>query len=143
MEKLEKGDNVKLSYTARLENGKVFDTTEKDGPVSVKVGEGKLLKKIDEELLNMSVGEEKEIVLTPQEGFGPVKDTLQQTMSREMIKDANKDPKVGQVVQVEDPNKQMMIGVITNVSEQNIVVDFNHPLAGKTLTYKIKVESKE
>ena len=134
------GQFVKVEYTGMLENGEVFDTTDPElmegatGPIVVILGAGHLLKGVEKALLEMDVGEEREIEIEPEDGFGkrdakkiklyPVK-----AFPKEGIR-----PFPGMRVTIDG-----QLGTIASVTSGRVVVDFNHPLAGRKLRYRLKV----
>ena len=134
----------------KLEDGTVFDTSEKEAaveagiynqmrdykPLTFTVGEGQMIKGFDEGVVGMKVGEEKTLEIPPEEAYGE----YMEEYARELPCDAVEfTPEVGMQLATETGLK----GTITKVSEKNFVVDFNHELAGKTLIFKIKVVSME
>ncbi len=138
------GDTIKVDYLGTTE-GKVFDTSieteaKKAGleprptyePLSFTVGSGQVVPGFDKAPVGMNVGEEKTVVLTPSEAYGEKDPQAVVEVPLSMF-DNSSAPQVG--LQVMSP--QGYPGVITKVEGQNVTVDFNHPLAGKTLTFKI------
>ncbi|ENN96780.1 FKBP-type peptidylprolyl isomerase [Methanocaldococcus villosus KIN24-T80] len=147
---VEKGALIKISYDGYVD-GKLFDTTNEElakkegiynpnivyGPVPIFAGEGMVVKGLDEILLEMDVGEEKEVVLPPEKAFGkrdPAKIKL--VPMREFIKRGIK-PIVGLRVNIDGE-----IGRIVKAEGGRVLVDFNHELAGKEVKYRIKIEEK-
>jgi len=138
------GDSVKVDYLGTTD-GKVFDTSieaeaKKAGleprptyePLPFTVGAGKVVPGFDKAVIGMSVGEEKTAVLKPSEAYGESDPQAVVSVPLSMF-DNSSAPQVG--LQVVSP--QGYPGVITKIEGQNVTVDFNHPLAGKTLTFKI------
>ena len=133
---VEKGDIVKFNSIGRLEDGSVFlDTSESDGPTSVEVGTGKLIKGLDKEILGMTEGEEKQIKITPEEGFGFEDPNLITTIPHEVFQKSNVEPQEGMGLRTSQGECY-----VTKVSDKGVEVDYNHPLAGKNLVFDIKVE---
>lgn len=136
---LNKGDKVKIEYEGKLESGKVFDSSKKhDKPLEFEIGSGKVIKGFEDAVKDMKEGEEKEITLKPEEAYGPYR--------KELIKEAPKDKlpkdrpvKEGAVVVIGLPNGSKIPARITEVGEEKIKLDLNHPLAGKKLKFKIKL----
>ncbi len=138
------GDTVKVDYLGTTE-GKVFDTSiqaeaKKAGlplrpsyePLQFQVGGGQVVPGFDKAVLGMKVGEEKTVVLPPADAYGESDPRAIVEVPRGQF-DNSSEPKVG--LQVMSP--QGYPGVITKIDAQNVTVDFNHELAGKTLTFKI------
>jgi FKBP-type peptidyl-prolyl cis-trans isomerase SlyD len=143
---MQKGDFVRIEYIGRLESGEIFDLTNaelakkekifnqraKYGPAPVIVGAGFLVPGLDKLLLEMKVGEKREAVIKPEEGFGQRNAALVRTVPAKLFKQL---PMPGQLVDFGN-----MRGRVQSVSAGRIRVDFNHPLAGKTLKYEIDVK---
>ncbi|MBI5347194.1 MAG: peptidylprolyl isomerase [Candidatus Aenigmarchaeota archaeon] len=145
---MKKGDFVYISYIGRLESGEIFDLTDEEtakkekilntnmkySPVPVIVGEKFIIPGIDEALLEMKIGDEKELTIEPEKGFGKRDSKLLKVFPKSMFKN---DVKAGMVVDMGG-----MPGRIQSVEAGRVRVDFNNPMAGKVLRYKIKVEKK-
>jgi peptidylprolyl isomerase len=145
--KVANGNIVQVEYTGTFEDGTVFDDSSKHGkPLEFTVGTGQLIKGFDTAVIDMVVGEEKEFTLTPEEAYGQVNDQLFKKIPRDQLP-KEQDPKVGMMLGMQLPTGQQVPVLITEVDEKEVTIDLNHPLAGKTLTFKIKVvdikEAKE
>ena len=146
---IEKGDLVKLSYIGKLENGEIFDTSieeiakenniyspERDyGPISVVAGTGQIIEGLDKALLGMKVGEKKTLRIVPEEAFGERVPELVQKIPIEIFKENEIEPKEGMQV-----NTSYGIARITKIEENEVELDFNHPLAGKTVIFEIEIK---
>ncbi|MFZ2499860.1 MAG: peptidylprolyl isomerase [Methanosarcina sp.] len=148
--KVENGDAVSVDYVGKLEDGTVFDTSVKEAaieagmynemrgykPLTFTVGAGQMIKGFDDGVVGMRVGEEKTLKIPPEEAYGEYREEL----SSEIPVDAvDFTPEVGMQLATETG----MRGIVTKVSENNFVIDFNHELAGKTLIFEVKVVSLE
>ncbi|MBI2583466.1 MAG: peptidylprolyl isomerase [Candidatus Aenigmarchaeota archaeon] len=145
---MKKGDVVKIEYVGRLDSGEIFDLTNEDlakkekifnpkarySPVPVIVGANFILPGLDGELEKMDVNEEKEVVIEPQDAFGKRMPEMIKTLPLKSFKET---PKPGTVVDFGEA-----LGRVQAVSGGRVRVDFNHPLAGKRLHYKIKITGK-
>lgn len=146
---IQKGDFIKLSYTGMLDDGSVFDTTNENlakekkihnprvtyAPVLLIVGRQQILKGLDEALIGMNKGEEKEITIPPEKAFGLLNNDLINVIPFSHFEKQKINPSPGMIVNVNGRD-----GMVRSVGAGRVIVDFNHPLAGKTLRYKIKVE---
>lgn len=133
------GDTVKMDYTGTLEDGSVFDSSSNHGaPLEVEIGSGKIIKGFDEAVVGMEKDEEKEITLQPAEAYGDPKPELIKKVPKEQLP-KEQEPKVGMVLGVGLPNGQQIPARITEVTDTEVTIDLNHPLAGKVLNFKIKV----
>lgn len=142
------GDFVRVSYTAKLEDGKVIDTTDAEiakregifnenaryGDIYVVLGEGHVLRGFEEDMLGKDVGYRGVVVVTPEKGFGEYDPKNKDTFSITRFKEA---PKVGQRVRIGDK-----IGTVERIVGRRVVVDFNHPLAGKKITFEYEIREK-
>jgi FKBP-type peptidyl-prolyl cis-trans isomerase 2 len=146
---IKKRDFVEIEYTGKLkEEDIVFDTTDEEvakknnlhnhgasfGPVIICVGEEQILKGIDKTLEGKDTGKEYETDIVPEDAFGNKNAKLIQLIPTSKFKKQNVQPLPGMQVNIDG-----MVGTIKTVSGGRTLVDFNHPLAGKVLSYKIKV----
>jgi len=145
---MQKGDFVRIDYVGRLESGEIFDLTDVElakkekifnpharyGPAPVIVGAGFLVPGLDKLLLDMKVGEKRDAVIKPEEGFGQRNAAFVRTVPSKLFKQL---PAPGQLVDFGN-----MRGRVQSVSAGRVRVDFNHPLAGKVLKYKLEVKEK-
>lgn len=149
-EKIENGDTISVDYVGKLEDGTVFDTSVKEAaieagiynnmrnyqPLTFTVGAGQMIKGFDDGVVGMRVGDEKTLVIPPEEAYGEYVEELSRELPVEAV---DFTPEIGMQLATENG----LTGIITKVSENNFVVDFNHELAGKTLIFEIKVVSRE
>ncbi len=145
------GDFVEVDYVGRIKDtGKIFDLTKEEiakkenvynpkvsyNPVVLIVGADFIIKGLDETLRDAKVGEKKEVDIPPAKAFGERKDKLIRTIPLGKFKEQKLDPSPGAVVNIGN-----LKGRIVSVSGGRVKVDFNHPLAGKTLEYEIEIKS--
>jgi peptidylprolyl isomerase len=130
---IEKGDTVKFSYVGKIKDGSVFDTS--DAPITSEVGTGKLIDGLDKGMLSMSEGEEKTIEINPEQGYGDEDPGLVSSIPRKAFQENNLEPELG--MRLKTPKGKCYV---SRVSEEDVEVNFNHPLAGKTLVFDVKVE---
>ncbi|NQV91484.1 peptidylprolyl isomerase [Candidatus Woesearchaeota archaeon] len=137
--KVEKGNKVKVEYEGKFDDGSVFDSSKTHGkPLEFIAGQGHVVPGFDNAIVGMDKDEEKEITITPEDGYGPINAELTKEVPRDQLP-KDQDPKVGMMLAVSLPNGQQVPATITNVTEEKVTIDLNHPLAGKTLHFKIKV----
>ncbi|MFX1254545.1 MAG: peptidylprolyl isomerase [Promethearchaeota archaeon] len=136
---IKKGDKVKVHYTGTLEDGTVFDTSEGKEPLEFEAGAGQLIKGFDDAVIGMETGEEKEIKIEPAEAYGDYNPELTQKVPRDSLP---KEPeaKPGMTLLMELPDGKRFPATISEVTDEEVTLDLNHPLAGKTLLFKIKIE---
>ena len=136
---VKKGDKIKVDYVGTLEDGTIFDSTEKQGtPLEFEVGSGQLIKGFDTAVVGMSVGEEKKIILKPADAYGEHNSQLFKEVPREQLP-KDREPEAGMMLAISLPNGARFPARITDVNEKTITLDLNHPLAGKTLKFTITV----
>lgn len=138
MSKVQKGNKVKVHYTGKLSDGQVFDSSEGREPLEFTIGSGMLIQGFETGVVGMEVGDTKTVKITPEEGYGERNDELVAVVPRTNIP-PDVDVSVGQMLQVQQPNNQTVNVVVTDVSDENVTLDANHPLAGKELTFDIEV----
>ena len=134
---VKKGDKVKLHLSGKVKNGKVFAATEGKQPVEFEAGAGQILPGIDEQVIGMEEGEEKEITVPAEKGFGKRKEELVMEASKDVLK--GKKVEVGEKISVETREGRTRSAQVMKIGEDRITLDLNHPLAGKELIFKIKV----
>jgi len=139
MTTVKKGDKIKEEYTGSLEDGTIFDSSEKHGaPLEFQVGSGQLIKGFDEAVLGMKKDEEKEIKLEPKDAYGDHNPKFVKDIPREVLPEGQ-EIQPGMVFMMSLPDGRQMPVRISAVSEENVTVDLNPPLAGKSLVFKIKI----
>jgi FKBP-type peptidyl-prolyl cis-trans isomerase SlyD len=139
------GSFVRVSYTGRI-GERVFDTTDESvakeagihnpeaiyGPVLVRVGNRHVVIGLDDALVGREAGDEGTVVVPPEKAFGAHDESRMESVS---LTKFEKRPGIGQTVEVE--NRE---GTVANIIGRRVVVDFNHPLAGKSVTYSFRIE---
>ena len=151
MVNIQKHDFVEINYTGKLEDGKVFDTTLENiarknnlpseglqfrAPI-ICIGESQLLPGLDQELVEKEVGKNYSITLPPERAFGKRDIKKVKIVPASIFKEHKVQPQPGLQVDVDGER-----GLVTSISSGRIIVNFNHPLAGKTVIYDLKVERK-
>ena len=139
MKVVAKGNKIKVEYTGTLEDGTVFDSSEKHNcPLEFVVGEGQLIKGFDDAVVGMKIGEEKEITLPPDQAYGPHNPEFVRDMPKNLFPE-NQEIKPGMIFMVDLQDGRQIPVRVTKVTDENVTIDLNPPLAGKTLVFKIKV----
>jgi peptidylprolyl isomerase len=131
-------DTVKVHYTGTLDDGTVFDTSLEREPLEFTLGEGMLIPGFEEAVKGMQVGQSKTVTIPAEEAYGPYLDDLIIVVERNQLPEGL-DPEVGQVLEVTQEDGRTGVVTVIDVSETTITVDANHPLAGKDLTFEIKL----
>ncbi len=144
---IQKGDFIKLNYTGRFEDGRIFDTTDEElakqeeifnprglyGGDVVIVGAGHTIEGLDEDLEGKEAGYSGTVSIPPEKAFGPSNPKLVETVSITKLPDRNVHP--GMPVEIDGRR-----GVVSRVIGRRVTVDYNSPLAGKTVTYEYAIE---
>lgn len=138
MKKIETGDTVKVHYTGRLEDGTVFDTSLAEGrePLEVKLGESPLIQGFVDGLMDMTVGEKKTVEIESQNAYGDFNENLVSVVPKAQVPEGIK---VGEALQATAPNGTPINVLVTEVNDETITVDANHPLAGKKLIFDLEL----
>lgn len=133
------GDKVTVEYEGTLDDGTVFDSSElHKEPLSFIVGAGHVISGFDKAMSGMRIGDEKNVTLEPSEAYGKHDPELIHTLPKKQLS-AELEPHLGMPLSVTLLNGQQMPAVIVEIEEETVRVDVNHPLAGKTLHFKLKV----
>lgn len=138
MDIVQEKSNVSVHYTGTLENGEVFDSSRDRDPLSFTVGEGQMIPGFENAVKGMKLNESKKITIAPEEAYGAVRPDMVQTITKEQLP-PELQVHVGQQLASQMPNGQQIIVTVTDVTETEITIDANHPLAGKTLNFDIEV----
>jgi peptidylprolyl isomerase len=132
------GDTVRIHYTGTLADGTTFDSSAGRDPLEFQVGSGQIIPGLDKAIPGMSVGESKLVEVPAEEAYGPHNPDGKQAFPRDKIPDTI-PMEVGTQLQMQTPEGQPMPVVIAEVNDDHIVLDANHPLAGKDLTFDIEL----
>jgi FKBP-type peptidyl-prolyl cis-trans isomerase 2 len=138
MSSAKKGDFVHVHYTGKLNDGKVFDTSQERDPLTFQLGKGQVIPGFDKAIEGMAVGETKTEVIPSDQAYGPRLEQLTFTVPRENLPDGY-DPQVGEVMRMETRDGRQMDVVVTHSDEGFVKMDANHPLAGQDLTFEIEL----
>jgi peptidylprolyl isomerase len=138
MDTVKEGDKVKIHYTGRFEDGEVFDSSKDKDPLEFSVGEGNIIPGFEEGVKGMSVGETKELTLDPDQAYGQPRDELFVNVNKSDFPD-HITPEEGQYLQIKQSDGNVVTVTVTDIGEETVTLDANHPLAGKTLIFDIEI----
>ncbi|MDE1823850.1 MAG: peptidylprolyl isomerase [Candidatus Micrarchaeota archaeon] len=130
------GDNVSVYYTGSFTNGTIFDSNVGGQPLQFTVGTGQVIPGFDSAVLGMKLDQVRNVTVSPDQAYGPVNPHL--IMHVPLSSFAGQNVSVGMSVEGSS-NGQQMRGYVTSVNSTNATIDFNPPLAGKTLVFSVKV----
>ena len=139
MSQVKNGDTVKVHYTGTLADGTVFDSSLEREPLEFTLGEGQLIPGFEKTVLGMSAGESRTVTIPAEEAYGPYREEMVLEVPRTQPP-PDMQPQVGMQLQVGEEQGEGMLVQITQVSDSNITLDANHPLAGKDLTFNIQLQ---
>ena len=135
---VKKGDKIKVEYTGTLDDGTVFDTSKEKEPLEFEVGSGQIIKGFDEAVVGMEKGEEKSIKIESKDAYGDPNPELTKKIPREHLP-KEQELKPGMMLRLKTPDGRQIPAKITEVTDKEITIDLNHPLAGKSLNFKVKI----
>ena len=134
------GDTVRFHYTGTLADGTKFDTSEGRDPLEIVIGSGQIIPGLDAVLPGMSVGEKKTVTVPADQAYGPPNPEARQSVPRTDIP-AEIPLEIGTQLQLRTPKGEVMPVTVVEVTEDKVVLDANHPLAGQDLTFAIEIVS--
>ena len=131
------GAVVSLEYTLSGEDGKTIESNKGKEALKYTQGQRQIIPGLEKGLAGMKIGEEKRVKVKPEDGYGPVYEKAFQEFPKEKIPPENL--KVGAVLLANGPHGQSMPVRVKEIKEKTVVIDMNHPMAGKTLVFDVKI----
>lgn len=139
MAQAQAGDTVQVHYTGTLTDGTLFDSSQGRSPLEFTLGSGQVIKGFDDGITGMAVGDHKTIHIPVEEAYGPAHEEMVFTLDRSDIPD-DIPLEVGMTLNMhEDGNPQPVPVIVRALSDDSVVLDANHPLAGQDLTFEIEL----
>ena len=135
--RVREGLRVALEYTLSDETGKVIESNKGKEAMSYIHGKGQIIPGLEKELSGMKVGEEKKVQVKPEDGYGPVNPEAFQEISKDKL--PPEALKVGTMLMAQGPQGQGIPARVHEIKDNTVIMDFNHPMAGKTLSFDIKI----
>ena len=143
MSKVKDGNTVKVHYTGTLKDGSVFDSSAEREPLEFKLGEGQLIPGFEKAVVGLEEGEKTTVDIPVDEAYGEAREDLVINVPKDQLPD-DVEPEVGMQLQVNQPDGQPVPVRVAEISDDELMLDANHPLAGKDLSFEIElVEIKE
>lgn len=139
--KVRKNRRVVLHYRIELPDGQEFDASPSDSPLEIICGRGDTVPGLEKRLLGMEPGDQREFVVPAEEAYGPYDEKLFRRIGPEELPYGMK-PEVGSFIPIRSKGTEV-VGRIVEIGEDSITADFNHPLAGKELSYEVHVLTVE
>lgn len=132
----EEGTTVRVHYRGTLEDGSEFDSSEGRDPLEFTLGAGQVIPGFESAVSELAIGESTTVTLDAENAYGPHHPEAIQVVPVTAFTD---DPYEGAVVQLLGPNGERLAATIAKVEGDDVTLDFNHPLAGKGLTFEIEL----
>ena len=132
------GQTVKIHYTGKLEDGTVFDSSEGNEPLEFQLGEEQVIPGFENAVKGMDVGESKTVAVPADEAYGPHREEMMLTVDKDQFPD-EAPPEVGNQYSVDQGGGHTLTVTVTDVQDEEVTLDANHPLAGKDLTFDIEL----
>lgn len=138
MSKVKDGDTVKVHYTGSLKDGSVFDSSENNEPLEFTLGSGQLIPGFEKAVQELDEGDSTKVTIPVDEAYGkPREDLIISVPKTNLPEDVA--PEIGMQLQVNQPDGQAIPVRVTDIGEEEITLDANHPLAGKDLVFEIEL----
>jgi len=131
------GRQVSIEYTLKLEDQTVVDSNVGAAPLTYVHGSHQIIPGLEKSLAGMKVGDKKEVTVKPEDGYGPLDTKALLEVTKEQI--PADSIKIGSALQGRDNDGNVFSARVTDIKDKTVVLDFNHPLAGKTLFFEVRV----
>lgn len=138
MANAKQGDTVHVHYTGRLDDGTVFDTSKDKDPLAFVLGTGHVIPGFEQAVEGLSVGEKISTTVAPEDAYGPRSDELVLEVPHDKFP-GGQAPKPGQRFEMSTPDGQRMPVTVTEVRDDSVEIDANHPLAGRQLKFDLEL----
>ena len=138
MSQAKNGDTVKVHFTGRLENGEVFVKSEEDQPVELALGTGELIPGVERAIVGMEVGEKKTITVPPEQAYGPRREEVVAEVKKSDLPE-HVTPAIGKGLRIRRSDGDDIHVIISEITENTVILDGNHPLAGVTLFFDLEL----
>ena len=133
---IQTGTSVTLHFSLALENGHIVDSNFEGNPATFSVGDGNLLPGFESSLLGLEVGDEREFIISPENAFGQHNAQNVQAVDRGNFDESELE--IGSILSFQNGDGELP-GVIISLEENQVMVDFNHPLSGKNIVFQVKI----
>jgi FKBP-type peptidyl-prolyl cis-trans isomerase 2 len=136
-------DTVSISYTATIPSGEVIESVPDTKPITLVIGSGRVLKAVEASLMGMEPGQTRTVHILPEDAYGPYYEALVHNVARSSFA-GRIDPKPGMILSLaieKDGMEQQVPATVLAASSETVTIDYNHPLAGRTITYAVKLHA--
>ena len=134
------GSTVTISYIGTLDNGRIFDSTEETGALTITLGADQVFSALEQAVIGMAVGETRNIVIPAAEAYGPRLDANILRVQRDLFP-AGRELRVGEKLQLQFKGGVERVMLILEANDQEVTLDGNHPLAGLDLTFALRLDA--
>jgi len=135
-EPVSNGKVISLEYTLKLEDNQVVDSNVGKDPLTYKQGANQIIPGVEVAVEGMTIGQAKSVIVQPPDGYGDVNPQAIQEIPKEKVP---QDIQIGMQLRGKDPSGQDIRPIVREIRDSTVLLDFNHPLAGKTLFFDLKV----
>ena len=142
MKQAQHGSTITVSYIGTLDNGRIFDSTEENGPLTFTIGTDQVFAALEQAIIGMAAGETKNIVILAEDAYGPRLDANIIKVKRDMFP-AERELRIGEKLRIEFSSGRERLLIIREIHEQEVTLDGNHPLAGLDLTFALRLDAIE
>jgi peptidylprolyl isomerase len=132
------GDQVAVHYTGKLDSGEVFDSSDGRDPIRFELGSGQVIPGFEQAVEGMAVGDKREIRIEPEDAYGQPSDELLVEVARTQLP-GDIEPAVGMPLQVQTGGGEQRVVRVTEVGDDTVTIDMNHPLAGRALNFELEL----
>jgi len=132
------GDKVKVHYTGTLKSGETFDSSRGREPLEFTIGEQRLIADFEKTVVGMAIGETRNVNISAVNAYGEIDKELIVTIPKNNVP-PELNPQKGQHLQLNQPDGRIVPVVVVEVTDEGVVIDANHPLAGQDLTFAIEL----
>ncbi len=133
------GDTVRIHYTGTLTDGTTFDSSEGREPLEFTLGSGQVIPGFDAGVTGMEPGESKTVTIPAADAYGPRRPEMMLEVGPDQFPEGM-NPEVGQQLQMSQPDGQAVVVTVAEVSDDGVMLDANHPLAGEDLTFALTLD---
>lgn len=139
MAKAKIGDTVRVHYLGKLQNGTVFDTTVARDPIEFTIGRGQVIPGFEQAVIGLEPGERLTVTIPADKAFGAYRKEMVQIVHPEQLSQ-DMEAQVGQQLRIPQQDGDGFVVTVTDVSDESVTLDANHPLAGEDLLFDIRLE---
>ncbi|MBO8160858.1 MAG: peptidylprolyl isomerase [Thermosipho sp. (in: Bacteria)] len=137
---VKKGDTIKVHYVGKFENGEVFDSSIGKEPLEFVVGNNQVIPGFEEGVIGMEIGEKKTINVPFEKAYGPIREELIFPVDKSRLPEGIS---IGEYLEVHQPDGNNFVVRVSDIKEETVFLDANHPLAGKNLIFEVELISIE